>query len=79
VRAFRRHEPIAPVLGVAALTCVFLTIPYITLEIDENHKYRYEIDPLIFTLGTYMVWRLLVYIRARWNKSRYAVEPQAAI
>lgn len=79
VRAFRRHEPVAPVLGVAALTCVFLTIPYITLEIDENHKYRYEIDPLIFTLGTYMVWRLLVYIRARWNKSRYAVEPQAAI
>jgi hypothetical protein len=56
IRAFRVGSRLALPLAAMIGTVVFASATYILLDIGENNRFRFELDPLLFCLGIYVCW-----------------------
>ena len=65
IRALLKKQPLAPVLFAMALSSVFFAATYTLFEIDENQRFRFETDTLVFAMTIFLLWRLYQYLQER--------------
>ena len=62
-------QPRALVLGFIVLTALYLYVVSTTIELGENYRYRFSIEPLFLVLMVTAITDLVRRIRARVAKS----------
>jgi hypothetical protein len=73
----RRHDLRAPIVLAMTLICAFVSVVNILAEVDENQKYRFEIDPLLMILGVFTAWHIYSYWKTR-RQNRKITDPEMA-
>ena len=69
---WRQDDLAGPLLGVW-LTSMFISAAYCSADLLENNRYRYEVDPLLFSLAVFVAWQ--AYQRFR-RPSRTRIAPE---